>query len=161
MKGSKIFFTLLIFSIAVVFIGCPEPIGSLEYSLDYIKAIPSRSLYGKNDQFIPAQHMKVIGVFGGVEDKIDIDIVKIKLIYDKIDDDVQYNNEKELPVSDNQMGITLEWKGPYTVIITYNHNGTLFETSYNIAVGEPGTGEGGWPGSEGGSGFIIEWPFKS
>jgi hypothetical protein len=141
MKSTKKFFTLLFFSIAVAFTGCPAPVGSLRYSIDYIKAVPSKFVYGKNDWFKPAQHVKVVGVFGGVEDIIDIDKVKIKIIEDPgfIDN--------EIPVDDNKEGLVLEFEGPKAVVISYNN----METRYNIAVGAPGVGEeGGW--GDGGTG---------
>ena len=151
MKSTRRLFTLLIFSlfsIAVAFTGCSDPTGSLLYSIDYIKAVPNKFLYGHNDPFVPAKHVKVIGVFGGVEDPIDITKVKIKIIHDP-----GYINEKEEPVPDNQKGLVLESEGIKTVVITYND----METRYDIAVGEPGMGEGGWGDGEG-AGIVITWP---
>jgi len=149
MKSSKIFFTLLFFLIAVVFIGCPAPIGSILYAVDYIKVVPSKTLYGKNDVYIPAKDVKVIGVFGGAEDEIPIDKVKIKTIFDP-----GFSNEKEEPVPDNKEGRVLEFEGPYTVVITYNN----LEARYNIAVGEPGMGDGGWGDTSEGTGIKYIWP---
>jgi len=145
----KKFFTLLIFSlfsIAVVITGCSAPVGSLLYSVDYIKAVPSKVLYGKNEWFKPTQHVKVYGVYGGVEDEIDIDKVEIKII-----ENPGFSNN-ELPVDDNNQGLVLESEGSKVVIITYNDK----EARYNIAVGGPkGTGESGWGG--GGTGIKIIW----
>jgi hypothetical protein len=148
---TKNFFTLLIFSlfsIAVAFTGCSEPVGSLLYSVDYIKAVPTRSiLYGEGDWFKPAQDVKVIGVFGGVEDEIDIDEVKIKIIHDP-----GFTIETEDTVSNNQTGLRLTSKGPKAVVISYKN----MEARYDIAVGEPGMGDGGWGDGEG-SGIILNW----
>jgi hypothetical protein len=146
MKDTKIFFTLLIFSIAVVFTGCPEPVGSILYSVDYIKAVPSKTVYGKNEKFIPAQHVKIIGVFGGTEDLIDITKVNIKVI-----DPVDPNSDFD--VKNNQTGDILEYEGLKTVVITHNHNGTILEARYDITVGAPGSGNVGW--GSGGSGITI------
>jgi len=153
MKGTKIFFTLLIFSIAVAFIGCPEPVGSILYAVDYIKAVPNKTMYGKYDWFKPAQQLKVIGVFGGAEDEIDINKVKIKIIADP-----GFTDEGESSVDDNKEGLVLDLEGPKTIVITYNHNGAILETRYNIAVGAPGTGEGGWGDTDNGTGIKIDWP---
>jgi len=152
MKDTRKSFTFLIFLlffIAVVLTGCSEPVGSLLYSVDYIKAVPNRFLYDKNERFKPAEHMKVFGVFGGVEDEIDIDKVGIKIIHNP-----GFSGESEEPVPDNQTGLLLATEGPKTVVITYND----LETHYSIAVGEPGTGEGNVWGGDGGTGIIINWP---
>ena len=149
MKDTKKFLTLLIillFFIAVVFTGCSESvIGSLEYSLDYIKAVPSKTYYGQNDRYKPAEHVKVIGVFGGVEDPIDINKVIIKIIEDPL------STPKEIPVPDNQQGRVLENQGPKTVVISYKDK----EARYDIAVGVPGSGNIGW--GDGGTGINIHY----
>jgi len=154
MKVAKIFFTFLFilpFFIAVALGGCSEPVGSLLYSVDYIMAEPNRILYGENDEFMPAKDLKVIGVFGGVEDVIDINKVGIKIIHLE-----GFTGEKEEPV-DNKDGYLLDSTGRKKIVITYNN----LETRYYIAVGEPGIDEGGWgvnpDGSSGSSGIIIIW----
>jgi len=152
MKDVKKIFSLIIlplFFIAVVFTGCSEPVGSLLHSIDYIKAVPSKSAYGQYDWFKPAEHVTVIGVFSGVEEKIDINKVKIKIIQEP-----GFSGEKEFPVTDNQKGLPLANTGLKTVVITYNN----LEASYAIIVGEPGTGNPGWGNSNGGTGIIINWP---
>jgi hypothetical protein len=153
MKSTNKFFTLLIFSIAVAFTACPAPVGSLLYSVDYIKAVPSKFMYGKGDAFKPAEDVKVIGVYGGVEDEIEITEVKIKLIYDP-----GFTDENEMPVDNNKVGRVLENEGPYTVVITYDKMGTDLEARYNIVVGEPGMGNGGWGDNDNGEPIIITWP---
>jgi len=148
MKSTKIFFTLLFFPIAVVFIGCPAPVGSLLYSLDYIKAVPSKLLYGKNELFKPAEQVKVVGVYGGVEDIIDINQVEIKLISNP-----GFSGQWEDSIDDKQNGFLLQTEGSKLVVITYRDK----EARYNIAVGGPkGTGDPGW--GDGGTGIIINWP---
>jgi len=159
MKSAKKIFTLLSFSIAVAFTGCSEPIGSLLHSIDYIKAVPSKTYYGANDLFIPARHLKVIGFFGGVQEEIDINKVKIKLIYDPGFTSehtiiLQPLTDGEGFISDNQTGLPLEDQGPYTVVLSYNNLGT----SYSIGVGVPGTGGGGFGDGEDGSSLGIDWP---
>jgi len=147
MKGAKIFFSLLIFSIAVAFTGCSEPVGSLIYSLDYIKAVPSKLLYGKNERFKPAEQVQVVGVYGGVEDIIDINDVEIKIF-----ENPGFSNVV-LSVDDKQEGLVLQTEGPKLVVITYRDK----EARYNIAVGGPkGTGDPGW--GDGGTGIVINWP---
>jgi hypothetical protein len=149
MKDTKKFFTLLFFPfffIAVAFtISCSSPIGSLLDNIDYIKAVPSKSLYGQKDWFKPAKDLKVIGVFSGVEDEIDINKVEIKIIEDPL------STPNEIIVNNNQEGCFLENKGPKTVVITYRD----LEARYDIAVGEPGTGEIGW--GDGGTGITIDY----
>jgi hypothetical protein len=150
MKGTKKFFTLLIFSlffIAVGLTGCSDPVvGSLAYSLDYIKAEPSKTIYGEKSWFKPAQEVKVLGVFGGVEETIHIDNVKIKIIEDP------HTTPNVIPVLDNQDGCFFEYQGPKWVVITYRDK----ETHYDIAVGEPGVGGVGW-GNSGGTGITIDY----
>jgi len=154
MKGAKKFFTFLFFSlffIAVAFSGCSKTAGSLLYSVDYIKAVPTRSpQYGQGDWYIPANDVKVYGFFGGVEEEIEIDKVAIKVI-----EDPNFSDENIIPVYDNQVGTELRWKGLKDVVITYNN----LETRYSIAVGEPGTGDGGYGGDPNrGTGVIVIWP---
>jgi len=135
MKRAKGFFTLLFFSVAVAFTGCPTPVGSILYSVDYIKAVPSKYLYGEDDWFKPAQHVQVIGVFGGVEEVIDIDKVEIIII-----EDPDMNTGGVITVTNNQAGLKLEKEGNKRIVITYNK----WETHYDIAVGVPGIGGGGY-----------------
>jgi hypothetical protein len=142
MKTTKNLFTLLIFSIAVAFTGgCSAPIGNLLDTIDYIKAVPIRYLYEEGETVNPANDVKVIGVFGGVEEDIDIDKVEINII-----NDPGYAGEKEqsvyVPLSE----------GIKDVVITYNN----MKTRYTIAVGEEGTNPGGGWGP-GGSGIKINW----
>jgi len=151
MKDTKIFFTLLIFSIAVALIGCSEPVGSLLHSIDYIKAVPSKSAYGQYDWFKPAEHVKVIGVFGGVEETIDINKVRIKIVQEP-----GYSGEKEYPVTNNQTGLPLSYTGLKDVVISYNN----MEARYSIIVGEPGTGNPGFGNSPGGTGIGVDWPIE-
>jgi hypothetical protein len=148
MRAAKKIFTLLIFSIAVAFTGCSEPVGSLVYNIDYIKAVPSKTLYGQKDWYKPAQDVKVIGVFGGVEEEIPITIkeVEIRIIEDPL------STPNEIPVPDKQEGCFLENQGPKTVIINYRDK----ETRYDIAVGEPGMGNIGW-GDGVGTGINIDY----
>jgi len=155
MKGTRKFFTsifLLLFFIAVAFTGCSEPVGSLLYSVDYIKAMPRITYYGNGDRFKPAEDVKVIGVFGGVEDEIDIEKVQIKIIHKP----GFIGGGEENLIPDNEIGIRFDSEGPKDVVITYNN----LETSYRIAVGAPGTGEGNvWGGDDDGegAGIIIIW----
>jgi hypothetical protein len=151
-------FTLLIFplfSIAVAFTSsCSPPIGGLLHGsapVDYIRAAPSRVLYDLRNWFRPAdpnEGVQVYGVFGGVEELIDIEKVEIKVI----DDPDIANAEVELPVHNKQEGIPLLSKGVKTVVISYDG----METRYPIVVGEPGTS--GWFEQDGtGSGIQIIW----
>jgi len=137
----------------VAFTGCSESIGGLQYSVDYIKAMPKRNLnYGQYDYFIPELDVKVIGVFGGVEEEIASSNVSFKLIYDD-SSILGGGGESDVPP---QTGCALNKTGPYTVVVNYRN----LETRYAIIVGEPGTGGPGWGGDgEGGAGFIIEWPY--
>ena len=159
MKGTKNIFTLLIFPlffIAVAFTaGCSSPIGGLLVdsnrgtALDYIKAKPKRFLYDKGDLFEPAKDVKVIGVFGGVENEIDIDKVEIKII----NDPGYAGSEPPDIVPDNQVGLPLVTDGIKDIVITYNN----METRYTIAVGKEGTNSGGGWGGGSGSGITINW----
>jgi hypothetical protein len=159
MKGTKRFFTLLIFPlfpIAVVLAsGCSAPIGGLikggsAHAVDYIRAAPIRVMYDLRHWFKPAEDVEVFGVFGGVEDPNPIDIDKLN--FKIIEDPNIPNAELELPVTDNQGGIPLLTKGVKTVVISYNG----METRYPIVVGEPGTS--GWVEQDGtGSGIKIKW----
>jgi len=149
MKSAKKFFTLLFFSIAAAITGCSEPVGSLLYSVDYIKAVPHKILYEENvgNLFLPADDVTVIGVFGGVEEEIDIDKVVIHVINDP---GYAGSYPPEL-VPDNRQVFPLSY-GIKEVVITYNN----MNTSYRIAVGLEGTNpSGGWGG--GGAGIIINW----
>jgi len=166
MKGAKKIFTLLIFSIAVVFTtGCDTPIGSLlddGPTVDYIKAMPSDRYsysFGQYDKFIPMKHVKVIGVFGGVESLIDINLVRVRIFQDR-----GYSDEtvlREYGTTDfdgfflsNNNGLSLDNTGVKTVVINYNN----LEASYAIIVGEPGTGGGSWGDTKTeGTGIIINW----
>jgi len=153
MKDAKQHLTFILFSvfcIAVAFTGCSDSAGSLKYSVDYIKALPRIAYYGMNDLFVPAKDVKVIGVFGGVEEVIDINKVEIRIIHDP-----GFNTEKEQLVTGGRC--LLETEGPKDVVITYNN----LETSYRIAVGAPGTGDGYvWGDADDGSGIIINWPLN-
>jgi hypothetical protein len=157
MKSTKKIFTLLIFSIAVAFTGCqPEPVGSLLYSVDYIKIMPKRNLhYGQYEWFIPELDVKVIGVFGGVEEEIASSNVRFKLIYS----DSSYTGGGTEYTVASGTGCELSITGPYTVVLNYRN----LETRYAIIVGEPGTGGPGWGGgSEGGGGgtdLEFDWPY--
>jgi len=150
MKDAKKIFTFLFLSIAVVLTGCPEPVGSILYSVDYIKAVPNRFVYGQNDFFKPVNDVKVIGVFGGVEETISIDNVGIIII-----EDPGLNTENPITVTNNQNGIRLENEGPKRVVISYNS----YEARYDIAVGKPGMGDPGWGDNpnERETGIIIIW----
>jgi len=153
---TKKFLTLLIFSLFFIAValtsGCSAPIGGLLHggaALDYIRAAPSRFLYGQNDLFKPTDPkypLKVYGIFGGVEKLIDIDKVDIKII-----ENPGGVGEKENPV-DNQAGYLLEFEGVKTVVISYGG----METRYSIAVGAPGTGEEDF-GKDGGAGIVFTW----
>jgi len=161
MKDTKQNLTIILFSvfcIAVSLSGCSDGLGgsgtdgsgSLLYSVDYIKAKPSKFVFGITDPYIPAQHLKVYGVFGGVEDEVPIGNVTIKVISDP-----GFSSERTDPVTDNQSGILFEGEGPKTVVITYNN----MEDSYGIAVGVAGIGGDGWGtvGPDDGLGIIIMW----
>jgi hypothetical protein len=149
---TKNFFTLLIFSlffIAVVFTSsCSAPIGGLLHG-GYIRAAPIRVLYDQNHWFKPANDVEVFGVFGGQEELIDINKVKIKLINENpdIESDIIFD------IADNQAGIPLLNKGVKTVVINYNG----MEARYPIVVGEPGTSSWIEQDGTGGKGIIIIW----
>jgi len=150
MKSAKKILTLFFFSLAVAFTGCPEPVGGLLYSVDYIKAVPNKATYGRDEWFKPEEHLTVIGVISGKEEIIPINDVDIKIIQDPdfTDDD------KVIPVPNKHIGVQLEHTGLKAVIINYNN----LEASYVIIVGEPGEVVGGW-GSDGesGTGVVIIW----
>lgn len=160
MKGTKRFFTLLLFplfSVAVAFTsGCSAPIGGLLHggaaqSVDYIWAAPIRILYDQRHWFKPATDVEVYGVFGGVKDPNPIGIDELKFT---IIDDPGLNTEMEIPVTDNQEGYPLLNKGVKTIVVSYP--GTEMKASYPIVVGEPGSS--GWANQDGsGTGIEFIW----
>jgi hypothetical protein len=153
MKGTKNFFTLLIFSIAVAFTGgCSSPIGSLQDSLDYIRVEPRRFVYAPIESFIPKEDVDVYGVFGGGEEKL-IAIEEVKIIIS----DLSWGDGITLDESEKENGLPLIAlnAGVKNVFISYSGR----ETFYRISVGEAETGDGGG-GSSGGTGITIglDWP---
>jgi len=161
MKGAKTFSILLIFSIAVAFTGCSEPVGSLLYSADYIKAEPKKYEYGQYAYFIPTkkeQYLKVIGIFSGKEEEIDLGLVDIKIIQDP-----GYSDEKVIInlytdhngfILDKDAGLQLNETGVKEVVIYYKN----LKASYRIFVGDPEKMDGGWGnGDRGGTGIGIIW----
>ena len=126
MKRAKKILTLLIFSIAVAFIGCPEPVGSLltDIAPEYIKAEPERFLYKENDRFWP-EDVKVLRVGSFGEKHID-DTDNIKIFIEDA------NNEKE---EVQPTGFVLSPQGIKTVYISYQS----MNTSYRIEVVDPST----------------------
>jgi len=146
----------------VVLTSSCSPIGSLLVDtstvesavLDYIRAAPLLSLYEQGEWFKPAQHVKVIGVFGGVEDEIDIDNdnVEIKII----NEPGVTGGDKESPVTDKHGGIRLVSKGVKNVVISYLD----METSYPIVVGTPNTSTWVEQNDTDGSGVTIIWKNK-
>jgi len=148
MRDTKKILTLLIFPIfliAAAFTGCSDPVvGSLAYSVDYIKAVPNKYIYGKNDKFIPARDVKVIGVFGGVEDSIDINNVNIKVV-----DPLSYIDP--ILIGNNQNGEPLDTEGVRHIVISYQN----LETHYGISIGAPGTGDFTW--GDGGASITINY----
>ena len=157
MKGTKKFFTLLIFPlffIAVAFCaGCSSPagggpIGSLlaaRGTSDYIKAVPKYFLYETNGWFVPEHDVDVFSVSGEVEELIDIYKVEFKII-----ENSDNSGKQEIPVPVIE-GFPLQKvsEGVKTVIVTYNN----MKTNYHINVGERGTGE-----VDSGGGIIIIIP---
>jgi len=161
MKGTKKFFTLLIFFlffIAVAFTsGCSFPIGGLQVDdrgatplNNYIRAEPSRFLFPRNALFIPEKHVKVFGSLrGGAEEPIEITKVSIKIIVNP-----GMTGQREVSVDDNQQGRILEVDGLNIVVITYQN----MHTKYHIEVGEQSTGTGNGSGGGGdGAGIVIIW----
>jgi hypothetical protein len=161
MKGTKKFFTLLIFllfPIAVTFTsGCSAPIGGLldgdtAQAVDYIRAAPRRVLYDQRHWFKPADPVEgvlVYGVFGGLEDPNPVDIEKLQF---KIIDDPGLTTEVEIIVTDNQEGYPLLNKGVKTIVVSY----LGMETRYPIVVGDPGSS--GFVNQDGsGTGIEFIW----
>jgi len=147
MKGSKKIFTLLIFplfSIAVGFTGCSEPIGTLltdsntGSAPDYIRAEPQQFIYNEKTTFWP-EDVKVWRISSSGR-KLITDIDKIKFI---IGDS---GGEVEVP---HQTGLSLDSKGIKTVFIRYLD----MDTSYHIAVVDPGLGINDGDGTP----IIINW----
>jgi len=153
MKGTKDFFTLLIFSIAVGFTGC-SPIGSLLVdsntgaALEFIRAVPNKFVYGPSDPFIPKSEVDVFGVFNGKEKPIAIEETDIKVSGYPFSTDDEVIVLDEL---DKKLGIQLN-SGMKNISISYKGK----ETLYRISVGEAETGEGGNGGGDG-PGIIIDW----
>jgi len=158
MKGTKRFFTLLLFPLFPVAVGltsgCSAPIGGLLHggsalAVDYIRAAPIRILYDQRHWFKPEKDVEVFVVLGGVEDPNPIDIDKLQF---KIIDDPGLNTEMEIVVIDNEEGLPLLNKGVKTVVVSYEG----METRYPIVVGEPGTS--GFVNQDGsGTGIEFIW----
>jgi hypothetical protein len=155
MKATKIFLTLLIFSIAVAFIGCPTPIGGLQHSLDYIRAEPKKFVYPPNVPFVPKEEVEVFGAFGGKEQPIAIKQVEIVVR------GYPWSSEDEVIVLDEDdkiYGIQFDpsFPGVKNVIISYRGK----EALYRISVGETDTGEINSGDGEDGPGIVIipDWP---
>ena len=140
MKSAKNFLTLLIFSIAVAFTGCPESVGSLltDTAPDYISAEPKKFIYNEKTTFW-SEDVKVWRI-GSSGKKLITDIDKIKFIIGDADGD------KEVP---HQTGLSLDSKGIKTVFISYLN----MDTSYHIAVVDPGLGINDGDGTP----IIINW----
>lgn len=159
MKGTKKFNTILfvsLFFIAGAFaISCSSPIGALlidpKAAVDpnYIRAEPKKFLYDINNWFKPADDLEVFGNFGGEEELIDINKVEIKIIKNP----GMIGEQEEVPVPNQEGLFLLEFEGIKKVVVKYG----VYDTSYNIQVGAPGTGSNnGWD-NEGGAGIVINW----
>ena len=152
---AKNIFTLLIFSIAVVFTGCSVPIGSLlaDSPLEFIRVEPKRFVYASDEYFKPADEdegVDVYGIFGGKQDLIPIKDVKITISGYPVGDAPIVLNE-----SQKFEGYDLTQLVPGTQTIEISYRGK--ETSYRISVGETETGDGD---NGNGKGITIgwEWP---
>ena len=137
MKGAKKFFTLLIFPVAVAFIGGCSPIGGLltdpGATLDFIRVEPERFVYSDEfDPFIPAADMKVFGIFGKKEKPIAIEEVEKIIISEypfSTDEPIVLENldkDFEIQLNPGRKEIVISYKG--------------METLYRISVGETKTG---------------------
>jgi len=156
-KKFNTLFIFFLFFIAVVLTSSCSPIGALLVEpstvvFDYIKAVPKKFLYGDQEPFLPAdpdEGVEVFGVFGGEEELIPIDKVKIKIIYNP-----DRTGEFETLIPDNLEGFRLTPNGFGIIKIVISYMG--LETFYHIQVGAPGTGSSNeWSG--GVTGIIIEW----
>jgi hypothetical protein len=162
MKGAKFITTLLFFSIAVAFTGCPEPVGSLLYTADYIMPDPKKQDFGQDEWFIPTdkdQKLKIIGIFSGQEEEIDLGLVDIKIIQDpgfsdeKIIINPMFTDQNGF-ILDKDVGLPLSETGKKKVVINYKN----LKTSYSIFVGDPEKVQGGWgSGDKDGTGIGIIW----
>jgi len=149
---AKNFFTFLIFSIAVVFTGCP-PIGTLLVdsntgaALEFIRAVPNKFVYTLGyDPFNPAADVDVFVVFKGKEKPIAIEEVKIIISgypFSSGDEDIILDVGKKNELEFDKPGIK-------NIVISYKD----METLYRISVGETETGDGD---NGGGPGIIIDW----
>ena len=153
MKGSKKIFTLLIFplfSIAVAFTACPEPVGSLSDNSgpspappppDYIIAEPQQFIYNENDRFWP-DHVKVYRIGSSGKRLIaDSDNITINIEDANGTMDVPSTG---LPLSRGNLNVAIK-----TVSISYRN----MDTSYRIAVVDPGLGIN----DGGGTIIFIDW----
>jgi len=150
MKSTKIFFTLLIFSIAVTFsTGCSSPIGGIQDSKDYIIAKPIRFLYEYYENFVPKEGVEVVGIFGGVEQDIKIEDVNVKI---KIKNNPS-GQEGSFTESDKDGFPLGSYIGINTVSISYRG----MDTNYQIQVKDKNGGGGS--SEPGGPSIIIdcEW----
>jgi len=158
---AKKFFTLLIFSIAVVFLGGCSPVGGLllgdDETLDSIRVVPNRFVYSyPYDPFMPDdpdEGIQVFGIFGGTAMPIDIKDKDVKITISE-----HSALPTEVPIvltpSEKENGLELRLKpGVKNVVISYKGK----EDFYRISLGETDTGDEG-NGNGSGSGIKWEWP---
>jgi len=134
MRATKIYLTLLIFSIAVAFIGGCSPVGGLLFSevKDHIKAEPKKFVYTVNyDPFDPENDVDVIGVFKGKETPIAIKDVKI------IISDYKWSSSDDIVLDIGKKEPQELKKGIKNITIRYKD----METLYRISVGETSSGD--------------------
>jgi len=154
MKSAKKIVTLLIFSVAVVFTGCSEPVGSLQASnvTDHIRVEPKRFVYKSNEEYKPADEdegVKVFGVFKGIEEPIAIEDVDIK-----ISETDAWSEEDAVVLSEEnkKTGYKFTSLGIKDISISYKKNKSM-KTLYRIYVGPDVVGDG----DEEGVLIIINW----
>ena len=157
MKGTKKFFTLLFFSIAVAFTGgCSVPIGSIlidsDEPLDFIRVLPIRFVYRSSDIYKPKEDVEVYGIFGKKQERIPID-EKVDIIfrgfpYSTPDENFVLDDEEKK----NGLPLNSEINIVYEITIRYSG----MEAIYRISVGKT-NGDGGG-GDDDSSGIVIKQP---
>jgi len=154
MKGSKKIFTLLIFplfSIAVAFTGCPEPVGSLSDDSgsappppDYIKAEPEHLFYNEKQMFLP-DDVAVWRIGSSRKELINVEKITI-FIRDR-----DFDGEEVVPPT----GLLLlrgDKDKSYSIkIVSISY--LNMETDYRIAVVDPSFGINDGDGTV----IIIDW----